>query len=219
MTGTTSPLAWMNSRSSLRPSGFFLCWFMPSASFPPKVVTDAWRSVPGPAPPVRQSPFVCHCSSACFPSPTHLHVHPSKGSTEGRLSKHPFFSRVRRGHCIACTCWVCGKESVCFSFQFTINVYLLNASKALPRGLSGKESTCQCRRCRFNPWVWEDPLEKEVATHSESACNAGDPGSIPGSGRCPRERNIYPLQYSCLENPMDRGAWWATVHGIAKSWT
>ena len=58
-----------------------------------------------------------------------------------------------------------------------------------------------------------------MATHSESACNAGDPSLIPGSGRCPRERNIYPLQYSCLENPTDRGAWWATVHGIAKSWT
>ena len=53
----------------------------------------------------------------------------------------------------------------------------------------------------------------------ESACNAGDWGSIPGSGRCPEEGNSIPLQYSCLGNPMDRGAWWATVHGIAKSWT
>ena len=42
----------------------------------------------------------------------------------------------------------------------------------------------------------------------ESACNAGDPGSIPGSGRSPGEGNGYPLQYSCLENSMDRGAWW-----------
>ena len=41
----------------------------------------------------------------------------------------------------------------------------------------------------------------------ESTCNAGDPGSIPGSGRSPGERNGYPLQYSCLENSMDRGAW------------
>ena len=52
-----------------------------------------------------------------------------------------------------------------------------------------------------------------------SACNAGDLGSIPGSGRCPGEGNGNPLQYSCLENPMDRGAWWATVHGVAKSRT
>ena len=47
--------------------------------------------------------------------------------------------------------------------------------------------------------------------------NAGDAGAIPGLGRSPGEGNSNPLQYSCLGNPMDRGAWWATVHGIAKS--
>ena len=52
-----------------------------------------------------------------------------------------------------------------------------------------------------------------------SAYNAGDPGSIPGSERSPGEGNGNPLQYSCLENPMDRGSWWATVHGVAKSRT
>ena len=50
----------------------------------------------------------------------------------------------------------------------------------------------------------------------ESACNAGDLGSILESGRSPRERNGNPLQYSCLENPMDRGAWQAIVHGLAR---
>ena len=44
-------------------------------------------------------------------------------------------------------------------------------------------------------------------------------GLIPGSGRSPGEGNGYPLQYSCLENPLDRGAWQATVHGVTKSWT
>ena len=53
----------------------------------------------------------------------------------------------------------------------------------------------------------------------ESASNAGDLGLIIGSGRSPGEGNGYPLQYSCLEKPMDRGAWWATVHGVTKSWT
>ena len=53
----------------------------------------------------------------------------------------------------------------------------------------------------------------------ESACSAGDPGSIPGSGRSPGEGNVNPLQYPCLENSMARGAWWATVHGVVKSWT
>ena len=52
-----------------------------------------------------------------------------------------------------------------------------------------------------------------------SACNARDPGSIPWSGRSPGEGNGNPLHYSCLENPMDGGAWWATVHGVAKFWT
>ena len=63
-----------------------------------------------------------------------------------------------------------------------------------PGGPSGKEPTCQCRRhkrSRFNPWV----------------------------GRSPKGGNGNPLQYSCLKNPMDRGAWWASVHGVAKSWT
>ena len=66
---------------------------------------------------------------------------------------------------------------------------LLDRKKlGLPRWLSGKESTCQ----------------------------AGDPGSVPGLGRSPEEGNGNPLWYSCLENPMDRGAWWATVHAVAE---
>ena len=50
----------------------------------------------------------------------------------------------------------------------------------------------------------------------ESACNAGDPGLIPGSGKSPAEGNGNPLQYSCLENPMDREAWQATIHGVVR---
>ena len=56
-----------------------------------------------------------------------------------------------------------------------------------------------------------------VSEGKVSACNVGDLGSIPGSGRCPGEGNGNPLQYSCLENSMDRGAWWAIAHGVAKS--
>ena len=51
----------------------------------------------------------------------------------------------------------------------------------------------------------------------EFAWNAGDLGLIPRSGRSPGEGSSYPQQYSFLENPMDRGAWWATVHGVAES--
>ena len=53
----------------------------------------------------------------------------------------------------------------------------------------------------------------------ECGSNAGDPGSIPGSGRLSGGGNGNPLQYSCLENPMDRGAWWVIVHGVTKSQT
>ena len=53
----------------------------------------------------------------------------------------------------------------------------------------------------------------------ESTCSAGDLGSVPGSGKPSGGGNGNPLQYSCLENPMDRGAWWAIVHGFTKSWT
>ena len=53
----------------------------------------------------------------------------------------------------------------------------------------------------------------------ESACDVGDSGSIPGLGKIPGVGNGNPLQHSCLENPMDRGTWWATVHGVAKSQT
>ena len=68
--------------------------------------------------------------------------------------------------------------------------------------------------CRFNNMGFPSGSDSE-----ESACNAGDPGSIPGLGRFLGEGNGNPLQYSCLENPMDREAWWATVHGVTKSWT
>ena len=53
----------------------------------------------------------------------------------------------------------------------------------------------------------------------EYICNEGDLGLIPGLGRSPGEGHGNPLQYSCLENPMDRGAWWAIVHGVTQSWT
>ena len=59
----------------------------------------------------------------------------------------------------------------------------------------------------------------DVLDGKESNCNAGDLGLVPGSGRSPGGGYGNPLQYSCLENFMDRGARWATVHGVAKSWT
>ena len=79
---------------------------------------------------------------------------------------------------------------------------------------------------RWNKWSWSIILmygfwhiDSSVAQTIKSACNAGDRGSIPGSGRYLGERNGNPLHYSCLENPMEGGRWQATVHGVAKSWT
>ena len=75
--------------------------------------------------------------------------------------------------------------------DFTDNSFLRPSVKNIPGGSDGKASVY----------------------------NAGDPGSIPGLGRSPGEGNGNPLQDYCLENPMDRGAWWATAHGVAKSQT
>ena len=58
-----------------------------------------------------------------------------------------------------------------------------------------------------------------VAKNPPASADTRDASSIPGSGRPPGERHGNPLQYSCMENPMDRGAWWAAVHRVAKSWT
>ena len=67
-------------------------------------------------------------------------------------------------------------------------------------------------------WDGQTTRVKKLAANV-SAFNAGDPGTISGLGRSPGEGNGNPLQYSCLENSMDRGAWWATVCGVTKSWT
>ena len=73
----------------------------------------------------------------------------------------------------------------------------------------------------FRSWWWVIMQEDFPAGSDgkESACNAGDLGSIPGLGRSSGEGNGNPLQYSCLENSTDRGACWATVHGVTKSQT
>ena len=70
----------------------------------------------------------------------------------------------------------------------------------------------------FDPFCVYSRFSLGGSDSKESACNEGDLGSIPRSERSPGEGNGNPLQYSCLENPMDGGTWQATVHGVAKSW-
>ena len=70
--------------------------------------------------------------------------------------------------------------------------------------------------------IWEKLLLEGLPgglDSKESTYNSGDPGLIPGLGRSPGEENGYPLKYSCLENSMNRGAWWAIVRGVTKSQT
>ena len=77
----------------------------------------------------------------------------------------------------------------------------------------------------YSKWIFKKSIEvlTEIenmycsSVGKQSACKAGDLGLIPGLGRSPGEGNGNPLQYSCLENPMNRGAWQATVHRVAKS--
>ena len=82
----------------------------------------------------------------------------------------------------------------------------------------------ECHRldvCMSPRFIYEKLVPNEGLLYSsndkESACNAGDLGSVPGLVRSSGEGDSNPLQYSCLENPMDRGAWRAVVHGVAKS--
>ena len=88
------------------------------------------------------------------------------------------------------------------------------AREAKPQGDMGQETRAKATTKMPGPC-----LRAKVTEVKASACNVGDMGSIPESGRSPGEGNGNPLQYSCLENPMDGGAWWATVHGVAKSRT
>ena len=120
------------------------------------------------------------------------------------------------------------------SLPKNINNAWTEREKSVPSGALG---TLICIRClpkfiserllsvqRIIRWVkygWINPFWgfPGGSDGKESALNAGDLGSIPGSGRSPGEGNGKSLQYSCLENPMDRGAWRATVHGVLKSQT
>ena len=98
-----------------------------------------------------------------------------------------------------------------------------------PWGLGGWWWARQARSLSYRGlWGWVSSISLFVNSINglpwwvmgkETACNAGVAGSIHGSGRYPGGGHGNPLQYSCLENPMDRGAWWTTAHGIAKSQT
>ena len=122
---------------------------------------------------------------------------------------------------LLCCCWV---------KDHTFSTSQLSLKKSSGR-LTGEMSVTTASRSTLRGTVMAGLLQSWFGAYvvhwclpwwldgKESACNAGDPGSIPELERCPGVWNGNPLQYSCLENSIDRGAWWATVHGIAKSRT
>ena len=141
--------------------------------------------------------------------------------------------------------WLNGKESTCNAEDARNTLPWRRRWKPAPVFLPGKFHG-QRSLVVYSPWVHKESDTTDcMSTHTdtrftvkeriisfplilalpndsdskESACNAGDQNSIPGSGRYPGERNGNPLQYSSLENTMDRGAWRATVHRVTKSWT
>ena len=91
---------------------------------------------------------------------------------------------------------------------------------SIAEGFLRREKTSD-RKATWESLDWGDLYIASLVAQmvKNPPASAGDPASIPGSGRSPGERNDNPLHYFCLENSMDRGAWWATVHGIAKSQT
>ena len=116
---------------------------------------------------------------------------------------------------LACPTWA-GDGGGCPEPAATLHIVASIGLPASTPALQPLLHTCAVQGRSHQPQVATEFCSSDG---KEPVCNAGDPGSIPVSGRSPREGNGYPLQYSCLENPMDRGTLWATIHGVAKSQT
>ena len=105
----------------------------------------------------------------------------------------------------------------CFFFSLHLSVAVLyRAWYIIPLHIGMCQDMSSRPRCFVGQFAQGFP---SCSDNKESACNARDTGLIPELGRSPGEGNGYPLQCSYPENPMDRGAWWATAQGVVKSWT
>ena len=128
-----------------------------------------------------------------------------EGGNKGVDGDSKAFTPMRASYDSCCTILLYFFKALCCKIK---NVFL-----GFPGGIVVKNLPCD---------AGDTALILDVPGGSDgkvSAYNAGDLCASPGLGRCPGEGNGNPLQYSCLENPMDRRAWWATVHAVAKSQT
>jgi len=139
--------------------------------------------------------------------------------------KIPWFFLLGSDHTSPCGTLMRGQAFHCFSFLvlkfvqfpgFPCSSGFLSSSPGSRKCEGAEPSFCA------NPWPQTSALTSDLrgfpgsSVSKESACSAGDQGLIPGSGRSPGEGNGNPLQYSCLENPMNRGAWQPTVHEVTR---
>ena len=128
--------------------------------------------------------------------------------------------------------------NILLSLEYLLTIllsFVLYKLNILPAGFllasAPSPTPLQRKLSRLSIWHWIPTAQKYLwppnayvgfldgSDGKESACSAGDPGLIPGSGRAPGEGNGNPVQYSCLQNSMGRGDWWATIHGVTESWT
>jgi len=107
------------------------------------------------------------------------------------------------------------------SFCFYLNIFIIKGLKKIPTGksfhLNSQENLPMAPLKLYSLTLRENTDFPGGSDGKESACNAGDLVSVPGSGRSPGGGSGNPLQYSCLENPVAIGTWWAAVHGVAES--
>ena len=143
---------------------------------------------------------LCFLAALPFPASTPSPGHPP--SPPSSLGSH---------HILDLSTWTSDKhlKPVCSLQTYGFFSPSLHPTPNLPPFINGTATHRVAQATHFRGFL-------HSSVGKESACNAGDPVLIPGLGRSPGEGNGNPLQYSCLENPMDRGAWRATVHGVTR---
>ena len=139
-----------------------------------------------------------------LPESTQAHVH---WVSDAIQTSHPLYKSAII-YLLTWDCWLVINSNLLVFLSFFSTEYLYILAPPLPFQSSPSELSERL----FPRFKFSASLTNK--TYFQSICNAGDPSSIPGSGRQPGEGHGNPPQYSCLENSMDRWAWWATVHGI-----